>query len=82
MSAHLAQLAVLLFAGYAALGCLFAVAFVVRGVARVDPVAAAAPIGFRLVILPGVAALWPWLLLRWVHAPVPVVPGAAPDTHP
>ena len=58
---------------YAGLGVLFAVAFVTRGVERVDPAAKGATWGFRLVILPGVTALWPLLLRRWIQgAPPPV----------
>jgi len=53
---------------YAAMGVVFAIAFVSRGVARVDEHAAGAGFGFRLIILPGVAALWPVLLHRWIGA--------------
>jgi len=53
---------------YAAAGVLFAAAFVAVGIARVDPVAEHAPIGFRLIVIPGVAALWPLLLIRWVRS--------------
>jgi hypothetical protein len=52
---------------YAAAGVLFAVAFVTSGVGRIDPVAVGAGIGFRVLILPGVAALWPVMLLIWVR---------------
>ena len=52
---------------YAAVGLAFAVAFVIRGVQRVDPAAKGAPLGFRLLILPGSAALWPLLLRRWLR---------------
>lgn len=57
---------------YTLLGIVFAVPFAVRGVGRVDPGAAEAGWGFRLIITPGVVAFWPLLLLRWVrgaHAP-------------
>jgi hypothetical protein len=50
---------------YAAVGSLFAVAFVARGIHRADPVAKGAPLGFRLIVLPGAAALWPLLAVRW-----------------
>jgi hypothetical protein len=53
-------------AGYLALGTLFAVPFLARGVARIDPGARGAPLGFRLAILPGVVALWPLLARRWI----------------
>lgn len=52
---------------YAALGLLFAVAFVMVGVERVDTTAQGAGLGFRLLILPGVAALWPLLVWRWAR---------------
>ena len=50
---------------YALLGLLFAVAFVSVGVTRVDVAARGTGLGFRLLILPGVVALWPLLLQRW-----------------
>lgn len=65
MSLHSAQLIVLMIVAYAGIGVAFALAFVLRGVRRVDPDARGAPIGFRLLILPGAAALWPLLLRRW-----------------
>ncbi len=55
-------------AAYAAVGVVFAAVFAVWGVARVDPAAKGAPLGFRLLILPGCAALWPLLLRRWMRA--------------
>jgi hypothetical protein len=53
---------------YGALGAIFAVAFVCRGIEQVDPAARHAPLGFRLIVAPGSAALWPLLLVRWVQA--------------
>ena len=63
-----AQLLVDLLAAYGALGALFAAAFVSAGVRRVDPNARHSPLGFRLIIVPGAAALWPLLLVRWIQA--------------
>ena len=54
-------------AGYAVLGVLFGIAFVTMGLGRVDPVAKGAGAGFRLIILPGVAGLWPMFLMRWIE---------------
>ena len=54
--------------GYAALGAVFAVPFVTSGVGRVDHAAIGAPWSFRLLILPGTAALWPLMLLKWIRA--------------
>ncbi|MGB9434268.1 MAG: hypothetical protein WBQ89_18630 [Candidatus Acidiferrum sp.] len=50
---------------YAGFGLLFAVPFVWFGVQRLDSAARGSGIAFRLVILPGVAALWPMFLYRW-----------------
>jgi len=52
---------------YASLGLAFGMVFVTAGVQRVDPVAQNAGIGFRLIILPGVVALWPVLLVRLIR---------------
>jgi hypothetical protein len=51
---------------YAAIGLLTALAFVVSGVTRVQP--AGVSLGARILILPGAAALWPYVLLRWLKA--------------
>jgi hypothetical protein len=48
--------------GYAVLGFVFALWFVAAGVTRLDPNARGSGIAFRVIILPGVAALWPLLL--------------------
>jgi hypothetical protein len=65
MAAELFVAALLL---YAALGALFSIAFVARGVSRMDGQAAGTGLGFRLIILPGVTALWPVLFHRWIRA--------------
>jgi hypothetical protein len=52
---------------YAGLGLLFALAFVSRGVERLDPGARGATLGFRLIIVPASIALWPLLLRRWLR---------------
>lgn len=54
---------------YGALGLAFAIPFTWRGASRIDPAAARGTPGFRILILPGVVALWPILLLRWLRAP-------------
>lgn len=52
---------------YAGLGLIFAVLFVWIGVQRLDSEAQGSGIGFRLLILPGVAAFWPMFLRRWAQ---------------
>jgi len=49
---------------YLACGLLFAIPFVLFGVQKADPHAVHGSWGFRLLILPGVATLWPLLLRR------------------
>ncbi len=51
---------------YFGAGLLFAIAFVARGAGVIDPGAQHAKLGFRLLILPGSALLWPYLLRRWL----------------
>jgi hypothetical protein len=50
---------------YLLVGLAFAVPFVVTGVRRLDAAAHGATWGFRVIIMPGVAAFWPWLAWRW-----------------
>ncbi len=61
-----------LFGTYLAAGLLFAIPFVLVGAGRIDPHAAHASWGFRVLIIPGTMALWPMLARRWlkgVHEP-------------
>lgn len=62
MAERVWSIVVLIMAAYAILGCVFAVWFAARGASRLDPGAAHAPLGFRLIIIPGAVALWPWLV--------------------
>ena len=72
-----AEWAVRLLLIYAAIGVVFAVAFSARGVERVDPAAEGGTWGFRVLIVPGSAALWPWLLRRWLKGqPLPTESNA------
>ena len=49
---------------YLGLGLCFALYFATLGAARLDPTAHKAPLGFRILIVPGAAALWPFLLTK------------------
>ena len=51
---------------YLAVGLLFAIAFAWKGAAAIDPAARDGTLGFRLLIIPGAAALWPILARRWL----------------
>lgn len=50
--------------GYAAIGLLAALAIVLFGLRRIDPVAAVAPVRVKLLIVPGLVVLWPLMLRR------------------
>ncbi len=52
---------------YLLAGLAFAVPFLIAGAARLDSSARGAGWGFRLIIVPGVAALWPLLAWRWAR---------------
>ncbi|HEX4950101.1 MAG TPA: hypothetical protein VFZ34_25775 [Blastocatellia bacterium] len=62
---RIAEIIVGMFSIYVAVGLLFALFFVTRGVERLDPSVQQSTWGFRLVIVPGVIALWPLLWRRW-----------------
>ncbi len=54
-------------------GLAFAVGFVLFGASRIDPGAREGSLGFRLIVIPGVALLWPllaWRLARGHGLPV------------
>ena len=53
---------------YGLAGIAFASGFVIFGIHRLDAVAEQSSLGFRLIVIPGVAALWPLLLTRWLRA--------------
>jgi hypothetical protein len=53
---------------YALAGAVTALAFVTFGIARVLPAGTPVTFGARVLLLPGAALLWPYVLLRWVKA--------------
>lgn len=59
-------LAIVLF--YALVGVVFAFFFVIRGASALDPSAKGGPWGFRVLIFPGSAALWPVLFSKIIRA--------------
>jgi hypothetical protein len=50
---------------YVAVGVAFSAFLLVRGLRRFDEAAAQGGLGFRLLVLPGMVALWPLLLVMW-----------------
>ena len=53
---------------YAVAGVAVAAAFVTSGITRVLPEPAPVTAGARILIFPGAAALWPYVLIRWLKA--------------
>jgi hypothetical protein len=56
---------------YAAAGAVFAVLFLLFGVVRIDNGTKGAGVVFRLLIVPGLVALWPLMLVRWISGGQP-----------
>lgn len=65
MLIRFAEFVVMVIEMYALAGVVFGVLFIPRAAARMDPGLTHAPIAVRLLILPGVIALWPLLAVRW-----------------
>jgi len=54
-------------------GLVFGLLFVFTGIAHVHEGARGAGFGARLILVPGCAVFWPWLLYLWVkRRPAPV----------
>jgi hypothetical protein len=67
MSEAAAQALIQTIAIYLGCGAVFGVLFLWRWVGRLDTAAAHGTIGFRALVFPGVAALWPLFLVRLVR---------------
>ena len=53
---------------YVFAGLVIAAAFVTFGVTQVLPHQPSVTVGARILLLPGAAALWPYVLTRWLEA--------------
>jgi hypothetical protein len=53
---------------YLVCGSLFAIAFIIKGVEKVDTSAQDSSLGFRIIIFPGAVVFWPLLLKKWLKA--------------
>ena len=56
---------------YLGLGFVFSVIFVLAGVKTIDPGAVEGTWGFKILIIPGCAIFWPYLLKRWMRKSAP-----------
>lgn len=57
----------LVFGVYVVAGVLSALGVLGRGLERIDLSACGAPYGFKVMVFPGLVALWPLFVLRWLH---------------
>jgi cytochrome bd-type quinol oxidase subunit 2 len=64
---EIAEMIVRATAIYALAGLLFATWFIAEGAGKLDPSARSTSLGFRLLILPGTVAMWPWLLVSSIR---------------
>jgi len=53
---------------YLALGFIFSIAFITKGVDKIDEGAHGASLGFRIIIIPGTMIFWPLLLRKWLNS--------------
>jgi hypothetical protein len=53
---------------YICCGILFSIAFIAKGITKTDEAAHGSGWGFKIIIIPGVIALWPVLLVKWMKA--------------
>lgn len=51
---------------YLALGVLFVIPFLMKGLNKIDEGANGSTIGFKIIIIPGVIVFWPVLLSKWM----------------
>jgi hypothetical protein len=66
MTVEAAQLVLMALAVYVGCGVVFLVPFLWRGIGRIDPLAAKGTTGFRVLVAPGLMALWPWFAIRLI----------------
>jgi hypothetical protein len=55
---------------YVLAGAVTALGFVTFGISRVLPAGTPVTVGARVLLWPGAALLWPYVLLRWVKGGV------------
>ncbi len=58
---------------YLIVGVIFAIVFVAAGLRRIDVAAKDMPWSARLLVFPGVVALWPLMLAKWLARQQPPV---------
>ena len=57
--------------GYITFGVLFIIPFALWGARKIDPMAREGTWCFKVLLAPGIALFWPFLLKRWLNATAP-----------
>ncbi len=57
-----------LIAAYLVCGLLFVIPFLLKGIHKIDETTVGSSWGFKIIIIPGVIACWPVLLMKWRKA--------------
>ena len=52
--------------GYLFIGLIFSIFFYPKGIKKIDEVAIAGSLGFKLIVFPGIIFFWPFLLSKWI----------------
>jgi hypothetical protein len=60
------EILLIIAAVYLALGVLFVIPFLMKGLNKIDEGAHGSTIGFKIIIIPGVIVFWPVLLSNWM----------------
>jgi hypothetical protein len=62
----LVEILFLIIAIYLLLGFVFGLAFMAKGITKIDEAAKGSSISFRIIIFPGMMVFWPVLLRKWI----------------
>lgn len=62
---NLIELILLVLGIYLLLGLIFGLFFLVKGMHKIDETASDASLGFKLIVFPGIALLWPIMFFKW-----------------
>ena len=68
MAGTISYLVLILTTIYFGIGMVFSVFFLMKGAGAVDPVAQVTPLRTRVLFVPGAAAVWPVLVIKWLRA--------------
>ena len=64
----MAEILLMIAAVYLALGVVFVIPFLIKGLNKVDEGAHGSTFGFKIIIIPGVIVFWPVLLSKWMKS--------------